>query len=72
MRKKALKNLDRLFELLQAGQTPDFLQMMSALSDVSTMFPDRDSASQATAGSQKSDKGIVKYPFFQPRCSGCE
>jgi len=72
MRKKALKNLDRLFEQLSAGQTPDFLQMMSALSDVSTMFPDGDSASLVDAGLENSSKSIPNYPFFQPRCSGCD
>lgn len=34
------ENLDRLFQQLADGETPNFLQMMAAISDVSNIYPE--------------------------------
>lgn len=38
--KTELENLDKLFEQLADGETPNFLQMMAAISDVSNIYPE--------------------------------
>lgn len=38
--KTELKGLDKLFERLAEGRTPNFLEMMAALSDVSNIYPE--------------------------------
>lgn len=34
------KELDRLFTMLEKGETPNFLQMMAAISDISNIYPE--------------------------------
>lgn len=43
-----LENLDKLFEKLSEGQTPNFLEMMAAISEVSTLWPENDNSEQDT------------------------
>lgn len=40
------KGLDDLFRQLAEGQTPDFAQMMAAISDVSTIYPEPEPCSE--------------------------
>lgn len=40
MEKTEHEKLDQLFQQLQKGETPDFLQMMLAISDISTIYPE--------------------------------
>jgi len=40
MDKKELENLDQLFEKLSAGEHPNFLEIMAAISDVSNIYPE--------------------------------
>lgn len=40
MQKQELENLHKLFDSLAEGQTPTFLEMMAAISDVSNLYPE--------------------------------
>lgn len=42
------KGLARLFEQLTEGETPNFLQMMAAISDVSELYPESEQCSDPT------------------------
>lgn len=70
MKKSELQNLDSLFQQLSAGQTPNFFEMMSALSDVSTIWPDNQQATPQSCGEQNRECLVSLYPNFQPRCVG--
>lgn len=38
--KTELENLDRLFQQLADGETPNFLEMMAAISEISNIYPE--------------------------------
>lgn len=44
MDKTEHEKLDRLFKQLADGETPNFLEMMSAISAVSELYPEKDEA----------------------------
>lgn len=71
MNKSKHSALNNLFEQLSEGQTPDFLQMMNALSDVSTIFPDTDSASCASIVGQNGGCPVYLDPASEKRCQNC-
>lgn len=48
MDKKEQENLDSLFQQLADGETPNFLQMMAAISDVSNIYPEPEQCSDPT------------------------
>lgn len=49
--------LSALFEKLSAGQTPDFLEMMSAISDLVAFSTDTDSISEDLSAEQQKRSG---------------
>lgn len=48
MDKTEQKKLDRLFTMLEKGETPNFLEMMAAISDVSNIYPEPEQYSDPT------------------------
>lgn len=48
MQKQESENLHKLFDSLAEGQTPTFLEMMAAISDVSELYPEPDQCSDPT------------------------
>lgn len=48
MEKTEQEELDRLFTQLAQGETPTFLEMMAAISDVSNIYPEPEQCSDPT------------------------
>lgn len=71
MRKNDVPDLNQLFEMLAAGRMPNFLEVMSALSDISTIFPEVSCSSQELPGDKKGADPPYLYPPEQNRCPSC-
>jgi len=72
MEKSEHENLDQLFEQLSKGETPNFLQMMAALSDVSTIFPETQEAVSLSTQPENAVCQASLYPDAGIRCSNCD
>ena len=65
------ENLDQLFKQLSKGETPNFLQMMAAISDVSTIFPE---PQEAVSPSSQPENVVCQASLGADagiRCSNC-
>jgi len=70
MSKKQAKALNQVFEGLAKGQVPSFLEMMSALSDVSNIMTEADSQALRPPESKKSCSFVAEHP--ETRCRACD
>lgn len=48
MEKTEHENLDSLFAMLENGETPNFLEMMAAISEVSELYPESEQCPDPT------------------------
>lgn len=60
--KEQMPEVDRLFKQLERGEMPNFLELLSALSNVSDC-----------SGDENSGPRVCNYPVFQPgqACQNC-
>ena len=63
--------LDALFVQLRKGKAPNVLEMMSALSEVSTLFSDADSASCVPHPDENRCLSGYLDPASEQRCQNC-
>lgn len=64
--------LDALFVKLRTSTAPNFIEVMSAISEVSTLYPNADSASCEPRRDENRESSVSLCPLPDSRCLNCQ
>ncbi len=71
MNKNDVPDLNHLFEQFKAGKMPNVLEVIAAISDISTLYPEYDSEPCALADVQNREFAGYLCPPDDNRCPNC-
>jgi len=63
--------LEALFLQLHTATAPNFLDIMAAISEIATLFPEHDSSSCVPQEDENRGYPVSSYPTEQSRCPDC-